>query len=49
MPPNLTRKVKRDDVPLYDATGRLVAPMAPPAVIEPSPMLAAILAYLERA
>jgi hypothetical protein len=51
MPPNLVRKVRRDDVPLYDATGgrlKLVMPApAAPAEVEPSPLLAAILDYLE--
>jgi hypothetical protein len=50
MPPNLARKVKRDDVPLYAVTGQGVRLLAPaPMVVEPTPMLAAILAYLEQA
>jgi hypothetical protein len=50
MPPNLARKVKRDDVPLYAVSGERVRLMAPtPITVEPSPMLAAILEYLERA
>jgi hypothetical protein len=50
MPPNLVRKVRRDDVPLYDATGnrlKLVMPASAPTEVEPSPLLAAILDYLE--
>lgn len=50
MPPRSTRQ---EDVPTYDVTSRRVRlvppPPARPVLAEPSPLLEAIRAYLERA
>jgi hypothetical protein len=54
MPPGLRRAVRRvDDVPLYDATGTRLKLVPPPPdkpiEVEPSPLIEAILRYLETA
>ncbi|MEW6431981.1 MAG: hypothetical protein AB1730_10785 [Myxococcota bacterium] len=54
MPPGLRRAQRRlDEIPLYDSTGarlRLVPPPPDkPVEVEPSPLMEAILKYLETA
>lgn len=54
MPPGLRRAQRRlDELPLYDSTGarlRLVPPPPDkPVEVEPSPLMEAILKYLETA
>lgn len=54
MPPGLRRALRRfDDVPLYDSTGARLKLVPPPPdkpiEVEPSPLIEAILQYLETA
>lgn len=52
MPPRLSTAVQLGDVPTYDFTGRRLKlvppPPAAPMAAEPSPLLEAIRAYLDR-